>query len=120
MPMSKSQRAKHVQDLSTESTTSDTVKAKRLAKMTRRFVKMAARHMELFNAMFQGLSGDSLAAKQTAFFAAIAIETDGDLILHDLGELLDGITVIINDNKEDGAVDAVSPFTDADVVAYLV
>lgn len=120
MPMNKNQRAKHVEAFKTVAATPDAVQARRLAKMARRTVKMAARQLDLFDNAFQGLSGDTRAKKQITFFDAIAAEKDGSLILHDLGELLDNLTVIINDNKEDGIDDVVPSFTDADVTAYLV
>ena len=117
--MNKGQRAKHIKALSGVTTPSDMVQAKRLAKMTRRFVELISYHLDRFNSVFDELAGATLADKQTVFFDVIAAETDGDLILHDLGEMLDGIIVIVNDNKEEGVDDVVPSFTDADVTAYL-
>jgi len=82
-------------------------------------VRNIRKALKRFSNRFNQVSGADLAAKQTTFFDCISAETDGDLILHDFGTMLDAMLVIANDNRQPGEDVLTIPFTDADVTAYL-
>lgn len=119
MPMNNSQRAEHVKTLNASPAHTNSTQCNRIARMLPPIVKRLRASLERFNERFDLVSGADKAAKQTTFFDCISAETDGDLILHDFGTMLDSLLVVANDNRQPGEDALIIPFTDADVTAYL-
>lgn len=118
MPMDQQQRAEHVKKFEAFLET-DVAKSKRVAKILFQGVRKIRRDLERVDAIFQTLTGADQAAKQTTLFDVISAETDGDLILHDLGQYFDSAKALANDHRQPGDAVLSTPFTDADVSAYL-
>ena len=119
MPMNSSQRAEHVKKLDSAPAQTNNTRALGVAKQLPRMAREVRRMLTQFDNRFQNIPGANLAAKQTAFFAEISAETDGDLILHDFGVMLDSLLTIANDYRQPDEDAIVATFTDADVTAYL-
>lgn len=117
--MGKPERAAKIKQLETSPTLSDSVKANRLAKLLPRMVKPMRRQIAQANKVFANITGEDTAAKQTAVFDAISGNSDGDLILHDLGQFFDTAITLANDYRQPDEDALTAPFTDADVDAYF-
>ena len=119
MPMNNAQRAEHVRNFRGGATPTNTEAARSISKSFTRMARQVRSGLKTFNNRFQNLPGANAAAKRTAFFDAISAETDGGLILHDFGTLLDCLLDVANDYRQPEDDALVNPFTDADVTAYL-
>ena len=118
MPMDQQQRAEAVKKFAAHTET-DAGKSKRIAKILLFGIRRLRNDIVRADALFQTLTGADNAAKQTTLFDIISAETDGGLILHDLGQFLDSSKTLANNHREPGDSVLSTPFTDADVTAYL-
>ena len=119
MPMNNAQRAEHVRNLNASTAQTNTTRARSVAKVFPQMVRHCRGCIEQVNRRFAALSGGTPAEKRTAYFDVISVETDGGLILHDMGLLLDKLLVVANDYRQPEDDALTLPFTDADVTAYL-
>lgn len=118
MPMNKQERHRAMRSLDASMTPSDAIISKRALNNIGNISERLRREVTQFSRVFSKLSPATELDKRTAFFDAISAETDGLLMLHDLGELFDATISVINDFRAPGAGIMTAPFTDANVTYY--
>ena len=118
MPMNKQERHQAMRQFDSTVALTDVIKSKRALHSLGNLSNRVRREVKQFNRAFNQLSPATQLDKRTAFFNAISAETDGTLILHDLGELFDSCVAMINDFRDPDHPVMTQAFTDANVTYY--
>lgn len=118
MPMNKQERHRQMKAFDTAVAPSDAILSKQALNNISSMPKRIRQEVMKFKRMLSRLSPVTDLDKRTAFFNAISAETDGMLMLHDLGELFDSSIALVNDYRDPEIDTVVGPFTDANVTYY--